>query len=492
MAIDVARSVGHLLRHQAERFGEKILFRFEGMETTFAEVEGRTNRLANALGAHGVSHSHKVAVMMPNGIDFPTVWLALAKLGAVMVPVNTRYREADLTYVLNDSGASMAIGGTEQLEMLLGSRSKCPTLKTIATLDVAPAEVIPLGEQEREAPSSLDVLAVREDLLNLQYTSGTTGFPKGCMLTHEYWLLLASTTRDYLRAGTGDVNLTAQPFYYMDPQWNTVLSIMAGIPLVILPRFSASTFWHSVGDNGVTLFYLLGTMPNYLLRQPENPDVEKAHKVRLVVCSGLVPQLHGEIEARFNCPWREGFGMTETGIDLMVPAEDEESVGSGAVGIPVPTKEAKVVDTHDEELPDGATGELLVRGKPLMLGYYNQPEATETVLRGGWLHTGDLAFKDVKGYFHIVGRLKEMIRRSGENISAAEVERVLCQHPPSRLPPFYPYRMIFEVKRSRRSFNFDPMRLEKRCYRRSFSISYDRESPLLKFPGSSNMLMSFL
>ena len=159
-----------------------------------------------------------------------------------------------------------------------------------------------------------------DDLLNLQYTSGTTGAPKGCLLSHEYWLLLARRIWDYARLGEDDCALTAQPFYYIDPQWNTLMCLYGGISLVVLPRFFASTFWRSVKEAGATFFYCLESMPIFLLKHLPDPEVDRAHCVRLVSCSGIPPQAHAELEARWGAPWREGYGTTESGLDLAVPS----------------------------------------------------------------------------------------------------------------------------------------------------------------------------
>ncbi len=400
---------------------------------TFAETEVQTNRMARVLATHGVRHGDRVAVMMPNSLDFPVCWLAILKVGAVMVPVNIRYKENDLRHTLTDSGAKTAVAGAEEAKKIAAVKDNCPALEETITLEEPSPSidgVACVASEIRDAEESwgIDHLSLRY-LANIQYTSGTTGFSKGCMLTHDYWLRLGMLAGSQGDLGEDDVALTAQPFYYMDPQWNSVMCMIAGIPLVILPRFSASTFWQSVKENDVTFFYLLGTMPVYLLKQPPDPEVEKNHRMRLVVCSGIVPQLHATFEERWNVPWREAFGMTETGVDLMVPFEDDASVGSGAMGKPVATKEARVIDVEGNELPAGKVGQLTVKGKPMMDGYWNRPEATAETIRDGWLHTGDLVTRDEKGYFHMVGRLKDMIRRSGENISAAEVESVLCEHP---------------------------------------------------------------
>ncbi|MEV0585548.1 AMP-binding protein [Nonomuraea sp. NPDC050310] len=425
------RSLGDLLRRRAAAAGDLPLFVFEGVTTTVAEVDRRTDRLAALLRERGVAPGDRVAVMMPNGIGFPVAWLALAKLGAVMVPVNIAYRRADLAHVINDSGASLALAGNaEAAEALIetgievglldhadAGRARC---QVRGVFDASATSQDPAAEPFEMADVGPD------DLVNLQYTSGTTGFPKGCMLTHGYWLRLAELAAAVAGTREGDVDLTAQPFSYMDPQWNTVLCLMTGIPLVILPRFSATTFWRSVREHRVTFFYLLGTMPVYLLKQPEDP-LDRTHDVRLVLCSGIDPGLHAVLEERWGAPWREAYGSTETGVDLAVPREDAGCVGSGSVGLPVRGKEVKIVD-----------GELLVRGEPMMLGYWNAPEATAEKIRNRWLHTGDLAWQDERGHLHLAGRRKDMIRRSGENIAAAEVETVLARHPAVRAAAVVP------------------------------------------------------
>lgn len=431
-----APSLGHLLRQGAERYPERDLLRFGDEHLTFHEVEARTNQLAAVMRDLAIARGDRVAVMLPNGVDFPACWLAIAKLGAVMVPINVQYRAHDLAYTLGDAGASLVLVDPALLPVVREVIPQCPAIRHV--LPVEPGATCGRGDSVladavRAAPTTFDIVDVGpDDLLNIQYTSGTTGEPKGCMLTHEYWLLLSARSASFTHLTSADVVLTAQPFYYMDPQWNVGMCLIAGCPLVILPRFSASTFWQSVKASGTTFFYVLGTMPVFLLKQPPAPEVERGHRVRFVACSGIVPQLHAEYEARWGVPWREAFGMTETGVDLVVPVEDTTCVGSGAVGRPVPGKEARVVDPEGNALGSDQVGELCVRGAGMMRGYWRKPEATAERLRDGWMHTGDLAYRDAQGYYHLVGRLKDMIRRTGENISAVEVEGVLAEHPAVR------------------------------------------------------------
>jgi acyl-CoA synthetase (AMP-forming)/AMP-acid ligase II len=427
------KSVCHLLRERGRTAARQELFRFEGTSATFREIECRSNRLANALCGCGVGMGDRIALVLPNGLEFPVTWMAAAKTGAIVVPVNVGCRGTDLTYILRDCGARFAVACANGVEVIQRVQPQCPALQQIGVL--AGAAQVPKGvvDLQSEMESSSEEFNIEhlqaDDVLAIQYTSGTTGLPKGCILTHKYWLELARSIQQYVNLSEKDIVLTAQPFYYMDPIWNMVLCLLASVPLVILPKFSPSTFWRSVRDHRVTFFYCLATMPVYLFKQPEDPDLERGQSVRLVLCSGIPASLHRAFEKRWNCPWRETYGTTELGCVLMMSFDDHEWVGSGAMGKPVEGREVKVIALDGSELPDGHVGQLLVRGGTIMLGYYNKPEATSEYIREGWAHTGDMAFRDAHGYYHLVGRIKDTIRRSGENISAAEVEGVLCEHP---------------------------------------------------------------
>lgn len=430
----VARpSIGALLREQANALGEREFLRFEGRRATFAEIESESNRLGSALRRNGVERGDRVAIMLPNGLEFPIAWLAVLKVGAAAVSANVQYRDADLSYVLRDSGAALVVTDTHRAELVLRVAKDCPGLRTVGVIageGSGPGGVVDLRREMNRADPSCELAPVGpDDLANIQYTSGTTGFPKGCMLTHRYWLTVAEQVASHVQLSPEDVVLTAQPFYYMDPLWNTVMCLAVGVPLVVLPRFSASTFWKAVTEHDVTFFYCLGTMPVILLKQEEAPEIEKAHRVRLVLCSGIVPQLHAAMEARWGCPWREVYGSTELGGVLAVPPEDEASIGTGSIGAPMLGRRVKLADENGREVRDGDEGELWVWGEPRMLGYYNRPDASHDWSPDGWARTGDIMVRDANGTYRMVGRIKDMIRRGGENIAAAEVEGVLCEHP---------------------------------------------------------------
>jgi crotonobetaine/carnitine-CoA ligase len=413
-----------LVTRAAELWPERTAWVFDstGARFTFADIDDRTGRLAAALRDQGVQAGDRVAVMLRNEPEFPLLWLALAKLGAVLVPVNINYREFDGAHVLRHSGAKLAVAA-EEFVPLLEKIAPETSVARVLTPDA-------LRSETRYEPASV----VAEQPVNIQYTSGTTGAPKGCVLPHRYWTTLAiGLAAEFPSIGEDDILLTAQPFHYLDPQWNVALALAGGATLVVLDRFHPSTFWAKVREHRVTWFYCLGLMPTLLLRQPPDPD-DRNHRVRAISASAIPPDLHARLEQRWGVPWHEAFGMTETGGDLRVSEADHDAaVGTGCIGRPTRDREAMIADADGKPLPRGETGELLLRGIGLMHGYHEDPEATARAFAGGWFHTGDLARMDAEGRVYYLGRTKDMIRRSGENISADEVERALLQHPAVQL-----------------------------------------------------------
>lgn len=415
-----------LVRRAARAWPDKVAWIFDetGTRLTFADIDRESDRLAQALGDLGVQRGDRVAVMMRNEPAFPLLWLALAKLAAVLVPVNVNYRELDGSHVLRQSGARFAVAAEEFVE-LLEEIAPATMLERVLTVD----------ELAGSIPQGATTFAARGELpANIQYTSGTTGAPKGCVLPHRYWLtLVRGLVTEFPEISARDTILTAQPFHYIDPQWNVALGLASGATLVMLDRFHPSTFWAKVRQYEVTWFYCLGLMPVLLLRQPESP-ADGNHRVRAISASAIPRDLHASLEKRWGVPWYEAFGMTETGGDLRVSEVDhDELVGTGCVGTPTRDREAMIVDEDGHPVPRGETGELVLRGIGMMHGYHDDPEATARAFHGGWFRTGDLASMDDRGRVFYVGRTKDMIRRSGENISADEVERALLHHPAVRL-----------------------------------------------------------
>lgn len=404
------RTLVSMLVWAEERWPDRTAWTFvaaDGSERTltFRAVGDQSARLAQALRERGVAAGDRVAVMLDNQPELPLLWLALARLGAAMVPLNVRYRTADAQHLLDDAGVRLAVTSPSYAG-LLGGLSPAPEVVLVDAL--VPEEGLVQGPVEAGST------------VNVQYTSGTTGRPKGCLLSHRYWTTLAtSLVEEFPRITAEDVMLTAQPFFYLDPMWNVATALMAGAHLVALDGFHPSTFWEQVRRHDVTYFYCLAAMPTLLLKMPAS-DADRDHRVRAVQCSAIPPALHAELEERWGVPWFEAFGMTETGADLRVTPEDhDELVGSGCLGRPAGHREVRLDDD----------GQMWLRGPGMMDGYLGHPSP----FVDGWFPTGDLARRDDEGRLYLVGRLKDMIRRSGENIAAREVEEVLLAHPAVRL-----------------------------------------------------------
>lgn len=410
---------------------------WSGESVSYRDLERQTSRFAAALARLGVRAGDRVGVCLPNGLDYPVIWLAIAKLRAAMVPVNRQYRRSDAQHVLEHSGARVVVTNSE----LAGVFKECIEhgldLLTIASLDGGDGCTLLIPEDETilergAAPRP-------NEIVNVQYSSGTTGKPKGCLLPHRYWVTIARKNIEAAPAiGHQDVLLTAQPFSYMDPQWNLACSVLVGASLVILDGFHPSSFWERVRYHRATFLYVIGAMPNLLLETPEGP-ADRDHTVTRIYCSGIPRARHRELEERFGVPWFETYGMTEVGgVCALKPEDHDAMIGTGCIGTPNEYREIRVVDANDDPVRRGEQGELLVRGVGLMDRYLGDEDANARAFRNGWFHTGDIVVEDNEGRLYYTGRIKDMIRRSGENIAAAEVEEVLQRHPQVRIATCVP------------------------------------------------------
>lgn len=432
--LDIVQDIKTLVSQAAERWGDKVGLIIDEFneKLTFMEIETRSNAIAVILQMLGVEQGDRVAVMLKNRSELPLTWLAIAKIGAAMVPLNINYKEFDARYIIEHSEAKVVVTSQEFIPLIKTTQLAVTTLKTIVCVDEAEDPTVvdlrDLITKVAKQPNPVPVYP--ETLVNIQYTSGTTGHPKGCMLTHGYWLeIVKQFTKQPPELNENDVMLTAQPFYYMDPQWNLLTAITSGAQLVVLDRFHPSNFWEKIRTYGVTFFYCLGIMPTLMFKIPPSP-LDRENQVRYVGCSAIPPHLHREIEERWGAPWYELYGMTEAGgVTSVQPEDHDQLLGTGCIGRIDRSKEARVVDDNGQTLPRRQKGELVLRGRGLMNGYFMNQEATEAAFRAGWFHTGDIVRMEENGHLYFVGRKKEMIRRSGENVSAMEVEEVIKLHP---------------------------------------------------------------
>jgi long-chain acyl-CoA synthetase len=423
-------STAALLDEATAEVPDQLAWRFidSGETATYREVQAMVNRIASGLHRIGVRKGTHVAMMVPNLPQFPATWLALGRLGAVMVPVNVSYTPRELDYIVNDGQAAYLVIHEEFLPVLDGMQQRPAALADDRVIVVGKPRA---GQHAWQALHDAGDAAFRapepvglDDLLNIQYTSGTTGFPKGVLQAQRYWITQSKLNafRDGLKY---ERILISTPFYYMDPQWLLLMTFHQRATAFIAAKQSTSRYteWLRTWKIHFSL------MPaEVMFKNPPSPD-DGDNETRRVNVYGLRKEIHAAVEKRFNVNAREAFGMTELGSATFVPLEAEDMIGSGTCGITGPFRECRVVDAEGREVRRGEIGEMTVRGSGILKGYYNKPEATREAFFGDWFRTGDLFRQDERGYFYIVGRVKEMIRRSSENIPAREVEAVLKDFP---------------------------------------------------------------
>jgi crotonobetaine/carnitine-CoA ligase len=249
------------------------------------------------------------------------------------------------------------------------------------------------------------------------------------MVGHEWWLRTVDVDLRLHPKGPDDRMLCCLQFYYADPGWQVLAALRCGGAVVVMRRFSVSRFWNVVRSTGVTEILGIASIPALLLKAEPSP-ADRDHQVKRALQVAVAANLHREMTDRWGFPWVDGYGITEGNFVTRVPLDlAEEMVGSGSIGIPVPEMTIRLAGDDGADVPPGGTGEFVISGPGLMAGYLNRPEATAEVLSGGWFHTGDLGRQDERGLYYFVGRKKDIIRRSGENLAAAEVEEVLRAHP---------------------------------------------------------------
>lgn len=400
---------------------------------TFAEAFERSRRLAGGLRGLGVRRQHPVALLLDNSMDAVHTWLGASLAGAVEVPVNTAYKGSFLSHVLNDSGVELAVLDDRYCERLAAVADELQTLRTVVVRggsgEALPAgrfRVVPLPDLETSAPADPERVGP-DDLIGYMYTSGTTGRSKGVLVPHAHAYTYASR-EDQQRPTAEDNVLVTLPIFHLAGQWYGVYqSLIHRARCVLEPAFSPSAFWDVVRRHDITFTVMLGAMAQLLAQQPPRGD-DADNPLQLAVMAPLASDVDG-FRRRFDVDLAAVYGMSEIGAVLDGPPE---TVVGGEAGFPRPGYELRLVDDRGADVPAGQIGELLVRPQLphiVMAGYHNLPDKTAETIRDGWVHTGDAFRTDDEGRFYFCDRMKDALRRRGENVSSFEVERVIDEHP---------------------------------------------------------------
>jgi crotonobetaine/carnitine-CoA ligase len=399
---------------------------------SYRDAEVDANRAAHGLASLGITAGDTVCVLLDNSLEFLLVWFGLAKLGAIEVPLNTAYKGWQLAELITESGATVLV--TER-RFLPEVRAEPTGLRTIVLVDgtvgTAAPDTVDWAELVRDRPQTPpEVVVAPEDPVAIMHTSGTTSASKGVMLCHEHETHVADVIGGHCELRRDDVFYCYLPLFHNAAQAMVTWSVLRfGASLVLAERFSASRFWPDVAQYGCTLFFCMGPVVDFLLATEADAPPRGDHPLRLGWGIGYSAETARRFHDRFGVPLLGGYGATEVGMVTLHPREDPRL---DTAGRPLPHCEVRVVDADNEPVPVGEVGEIVVRpNRPYIttLGYHNRPEETAAFTRGGWLHTGDAGRFDEDGYLSFVDRIKDVIRRRGENVSSFEVETVATTYP---------------------------------------------------------------
>ncbi|MBF7083856.1 long-chain fatty acid--CoA ligase [Desulfallas sp. Bu1-1] len=399
--------------------------------TTYRELYEIVNKLSNGLSLLGVKKGSKVALYLPNTREFIQSYYAVLQLGAVVVPINVLLRSEEINYIASHSDTEVVITSSEHYPEVEKGLKGLKGVKHAIVSGLDKEGIVNFEKLVSESPdSSFQYKVEDDDVAVIIYTSGTTGKPKGAMLTHNNISSNVVTFNDIMRGTPDDKMITVLPLAHIFGQtcvMNTC--IYNGGTLILHQRFEPVEIMKSIQNNKATVFTGVPTMYSYIINHPDALKYD-LRSLRLSISGGApIPvEVLNKFESMYNCVIIEGYGLSETSpVNAFNTIEGPRKPAS--TGIAINGVEVKIFDEQDNEVPTGVVGEIVVKGPNVMKGYYKDPEATALAMRGGWFHTGDMAYKDEDGHIFIVDRKKDMILKSGYNVYPREVEEVLYTNP---------------------------------------------------------------
>ena len=431
-----------MLAAQAERHRDRPLLTIGEVTWTFADAANAAACRAGMLAAAGIGPGDRVALLLGNRIELMEVVLACGWMGAIAVPINTAAMGPQIGYFLQNSGAKALVIESDLLQRLDQVDGTRLALERVWVVGDSPGAKTATSRIESlpAARSPLAAAPVKPgDTLAILYTSGTTGPSKGVMFPHTQYYWWGINSIQLLEITAEDVLCTTLPLFHVNALSTFAQALLSGARMVLQERFSASAFWPATGEAGATVIYLLGAMVPILLARPPSKE-ERSHRVRLALGPGVPPDMITAFAERTGVRLLEGYASTETNFVIGSTIHEQRQ---GTIGRIRPGFQARVVDENDFEVEPGVPGELLLRAdEPFAFatGYFGMPDKTVEAWRNLWFHTGDRMVRDAGGNFRFLDRLKDAIRRRGENISSYEVEQVLLSHASVEMAAVFPVR----------------------------------------------------
>ncbi|QQZ08274.1 fatty acid--CoA ligase family protein [Heyndrickxia vini] len=428
------------LKHTAKENAEKTAYFFMDQPVSYAEFDGAVTKFASGLAQLGVQKGDHIALLLGNSPHFVIALYGAMRLGATVIPINPIYTPDEIGYIVTNGDVKAIVALDLLVPLAEKMGSLLPKVENYIICESDPTKkmefpantkmksfssVVSSGRIEFEGPELLE-----DDVAVILYTSGTTGRPKGAMLTHKNLYSNAKDIGDYLKMNSDDTVITTLPMFHVFSLSVVVNApLISGSTIIIVPKFSPKDIFRLIKKYQATVFAGVPTMYNFLYQYPEgNPSDFSSLRLCISGGSSLPVALLKNFEKKFNVFVSEGYGLSEASpVTCFNPLDRPRKAGS--IGTNIIHVENKVVNELGEELPPGQVGELVVRGPNVMKGYYNMPEETAVTIRDGWLYTGDLAKMDEEGYFYIVDRKKDMVIVGGFNVYPREVEEVLYEHP---------------------------------------------------------------
>ncbi len=433
------QALGDIIRDKAEECRDRTFLEYEdGSTTTFGELNAVTNRIGNGLRRLGLKKGDFVATFLPNSLDSVHLWFGAGKAGIIEVPVNLANKGSYLSHILNNSDCKAIVIQRNLLDRLEAVQDDVPKLETVIVRS-APGEDGPMpklrfrmvdyAELLNGSAQDLDVPIKAKDPQMVIYTSGTTGAAKGVIDSHAQIYLSAREYADAMRATEKDILFTFLPIFHANARILCIyVALLLGTKVVIYEKFSASRFWDQVRKHGATMFNSLGAVAQFIYNQPRRAD-DGDNPVRVCAAYPMPPEIYGDFEKRYGLKVVEGYGLTELAIITYNPWDRPKP---GSCGRETKSFEVRIVDEDDFPVPPGIVGEIVARGRlpwATAMEYQNMPDKTVELVRNHFYHTGDAGYLDEEGYLFFKDRIKDYIRRRGENISSAEIEKVVISHP---------------------------------------------------------------